>query len=91
MIEKIGDITKRVISNWSVEEDCRDIDIEVIWNKIIDENLKGHTYVNGIKKDVLYIKVDSSCYLSILNMKKNEIIKKLKNKGFKIKRMVLKL
>ena len=90
-MEKIGDITKRVISNWVIEDEGRDIDIEVVWNRIIDENLRGHTYVNGVRNNILYVKVDSSCYLSILNMKKEEIIKKLKNKGFKIKKMVLKL
>ena len=91
MMEKIGDITKRVISNWVIEDEERNFDIEVVWNRIIDENLKGHTYVNGLKNNVLYIKVDSSCYLSILNMKRKEIIKKLENKGFKIKKMILKL
>ncbi len=85
-MEKIGDITKRVISNWIFEDEERNFDIEVVWNRIIDENLKGHTYVNGLKN-----KVDSSCYLSILNMKRKEIIKKLENKGFKIKKMILKL
>mgnify|MGYP000026362341 CR=1 FL=1 len=90
-MEKIGDITKRVISNWVIEDEGRDIDIEVVWNRIIDENLRGHTYVNGLINNILYVKVDSSCYLSILNMKKEEIIKKLKNKGFRIKKMVLKL
>ncbi len=90
-MEKIGDITKRVISNWVIEDERRNIDIEVVWNRIIDEDLRGHTYVNGLKNNILYVKVDSSCYLSILNMKKEEIIKKLKNKGFRIKKMVLKL
>lgn len=90
-MEKIGDITKRVISNWVIEDERRNIDIEVVWNRIIDEDLRGHTYVNGLRNNILYIKVDSSCYLSILNMKKEEIIKKLKNKGFRIKKMVLKL
>jgi len=91
MMEKIGDITKRVISNWVIEDEGRDIDIEVVWNRIIDENLKGHTYVNCLRNNILYVKVDSSCYLSILNIKKGEIIKKLKSKGFRIKKMVLKL
>jgi len=90
-MEKIGDITKRVISNWVIEDEGRNLDIEVVWNRIIDENLRGHTYVNGLINNILYVKVDSSCYLSILNMKKEEIIKKLKNKGFRIKKMVLKL
>ena len=90
-MEKIGDITKRVISNWVIEDERRNLDIEVVWNRIIDENLRGHTYVNGLRNNILYIKVDSSCYLSILNMRKEEIIKKLKNKGFRIKKMVLKL
>lgn len=91
MMEKIGDITKRVISNWVIKDEGRNLDIEVVWNRIIDENLKAHTYVNYLKNNILYIKVDSSCYLSILNMKKEEIIKKLENKGFKIKKIILKL
>ncbi len=92
MIEKIGDITKRVLESLNiVEKNERDFDIEVVWNKIIDEKLIGHSYVNGIKDNILYIKVDSSCYLSLLNMKKKEILKCLNNKGFNIKKIIIKL
>ena len=90
-MERIGDIAKKIISNCIVEEDIRNDDIEVVWSRIVDENLRGHTYVNNFKKDILYIKVDSSCYLSILNMKKEQIIKKLKSKGFRIKKIVFRL
>lgn len=91
MIEKIGDITKRVIHNQGIKEEERNTDIEVVWHKVVDENLKGHTYVNRLKGNKLYVKVDSSCYLSILNMKKQEIIKKLREKGFLVKELVVKM
>ncbi len=91
MIEKIGDITKRIVDIWKTEDKNREIDIDVLWNRIIDDNLQGHTYVKGMKNNILYIKVDSSCYLSLLNMKKKEILKKIKDNGFSIKKIVVKL
>lgn len=91
MIEKIGDIAKRILENWNVCDKERVDDIESVWCRIIDDDLKGHTYVNAFKNGILYIKVDSSCYRTVLNMRKQEIIKRLKRKNFNVKKIVIKL
>lgn len=81
--QKIGEIARKIVKEIKkgVKEDIRVFDIESLWYKIIDENLKGHCYVIGEKKGDLIVKVDGSCYLSELKRKKEKILKKLKEAG----------
>ncbi len=93
-MEKIGNIIGRVISGdksslttTSVSDELlrefRDNgDIDCLWFRIIDEKLRAHSYVENIRRSVLVVRVDSSCYLAEIRMKKGEILSKLKAAGW---------
>ncbi len=90
-MEKIGDIIGKVVpalQQGRPQPVCPDSpneritgDVESVWCRIVDENLRAHSYVECVKKDTLFVKVDSSCYLSALKMKTGEILKKLRDSG----------
>ncbi|MCS7180120.1 MAG: DUF721 domain-containing protein [bacterium] len=82
-IEKIDKIIKKVLNNIEkLPDKNRNVEIGVLWPRIIDDNLKGKSYVLYEKEQKLYIKVEKSCYLSILRMNKKRIMEKLKENGF---------
>jgi len=85
-IERIDKILKNIKEGIEVKlEKSRNIDISVLWPRLIEENLRGKSYVLFEKEGDLYIKVESGCFLSLLRMKKNQIIRKLKESGFNYK------
>jgi hypothetical protein len=85
-IEKIDKILKSVLNNLEIlTEKNRNIDISVLWTRLIDDNLKGKCYVLYEKGGNLYIKVENSCSLFSLRMQKKQIMDKLKEYGFSYK------
>lgn len=83
-IERIDRILKNVLSGIEkLVEKNRNVDISVIWTRLIDENLKGKCYVLYEKEGNLYVKVENSCCLSLLRVQKKEIMKRLKEYGFR--------
>ncbi len=83
MEEKIGEVIKKIINKIDVVEERKIKDIEVLWNRVVDEKIRGYSYTVGIKKNVLIVKVDGSCILNEFRIRKEEIKKKLKNFGIK--------
>ncbi|MBN1445525.1 MAG: DUF721 domain-containing protein [Candidatus Omnitrophica bacterium] len=95
-MEKIGSIIGRVIggngsslkTNSGSDELLKDFrdngDIDCLWFRIVDEKLRAHSYVEHVRRSVLCIRVDSSCYLAEIRMKKGEILSKLKAAGWDI-------
>ncbi len=82
-IERINKIVKNVIKGISIEyEKNRNIDISVIWPRIIDEEARGKSYVLFEKDKNLYVKVESGCLLSVLRLQKKQILNKLREIGF---------
>lgn len=82
-MEKIDKIVKEVIKGIKDKyEKNRNIDISVLWTKLINEKLKGKCYVLYEKEKNLYVKVESSCCLSLLRIQKKQIMNKLKEYGF---------
>lgn len=82
-IEKIDSIVKRVLNKIEPRsEKNRNIDITVLWPRIIDEKKRGKCYVLYEKDKVLYVKVENGCFLSFLRMNKRKIMKKLEEAGF---------
>ncbi|MCM8804755.1 MAG: DUF721 domain-containing protein [Candidatus Omnitrophica bacterium] len=82
-MEKIDKIVKEVIKGMKdIYERNRNIDISVVWTRLIDNGLKGKSYVLYEKEKKLYVKVESSCCLSLLRMQKKRIMEKLKEYGF---------
>jgi len=90
-MEKIASIIGRVISSTEkkgsgkedVFQDIRDSkDIDTLWFKIVDERLRAHSYVENVRRNILFVRVDSSCYLAEGKMKKGEILSRLRAAGW---------
>ena len=81
--ERIGEIARKIIKRIKegIVEENRVLDVDTLWCKIIDEGLKGHCYVLGKRKGILFVKVEGSCYLTELKRRKNNLLKKLKEAG----------
>lgn len=93
-MEKIGNIIGKVIgedgfarttksvSDAPIHEFRDNGDIDCLWFRIVDEKLRAHSYVENIRRGVLFVRADSSCYLAEIRMKKGEILSKLKAAGW---------
>lgn len=94
-VEKIGDIIGRVVpsmknrpsratSGKAVKpRDNTRIggDIESLWCRVVDENMRAHSYVEFLRNGTLFVKVDSSCFLSALAMQRSAILARLREAG----------
>ena len=81
--QRVGEIARKVIEEIKkgIVEENRILDIDTVWCKIIDEDLKGHCYVLEKRKGILFVKVDSSCYLMEFKRRKSQILERLKKAG----------
>jgi predicted nucleic acid-binding Zn ribbon protein len=57
-------------------------DIESTWCKMVDDDIRAHSYVEFLRHDELFVKVDSSCYLTVLKMRSKDILAKLNAAGW---------
>jgi predicted nucleic acid-binding Zn ribbon protein len=91
-MEKIGSIVSRVVDSLGKDagSSAKDRsqseritgDIESAWCKVVNDDIRAHSYVESCRQDELIVKVDSSCYLTLLKMKSKEILEKLKAAGW---------
>lgn len=95
-MERIGDIISKIIPSLNqgkpLVPNGQDFyknrvvgDIEGLWCRVVDEDLRAHSYVEFVRNNTLFVKVDSSCYLSILKMKSRDILTRLQDAGTNIK------
>lgn len=84
-IERIDKILEKVLKDLNYTIENRNMDITVIWPRILDKTLRGKSYVLKEKEGYLYVKVEGSCYLAILRLHKKKILEKLYDYGFKYK------
>ena len=93
-MEKIGSIVSRVMDSLSKDaglsakdrrhgqEERTTGDIESAWCKVVDDESRAHSYVEFLRQDELFVKVDSSCYLTVLKMRSRDILARLKAAGW---------
>lgn len=87
-MEKIGDIIKRVIKGIPYTGTRYLDDIDTLWYRIVDAGIGQHSYVIGVKGDILTVRVDSRCYLTEIKRREGEILSKLHESGWnKIKKI----
>lgn len=78
-IEKLGDLVRKTAGMVSARSRTNRI-LSMKWAEIADRNISEHTDVKGIKKDVLYVRVDSATWLHyIVAFKKKELLRSLQN------------
>ena len=78
-MDKIKDIIREVISKISEKKFESQDKIERIWYSILEKQELKHTRFVGIKNGQVSVHVDSPAWLYQMKMKKNKILKRLKD------------
>ena len=78
-MDPIKDIIPQVIANISQKNPEGQLKIERVWQNIIDEKLKNHTTIGGLKDKALIVHADSPACLFQLNLKRRKLLKQLKD------------
>ncbi|MBL7130324.1 MAG: DUF721 domain-containing protein [Candidatus Omnitrophica bacterium] len=77
-MEQIKSILNDVINNiLKKQQQNPEGDIESIWIRCVRKNVAQHTKTRFFKKGKLYINVENPAWLYELNMKKEDILKRL--------------
>jgi predicted nucleic acid-binding Zn ribbon protein len=78
-VKKLGDLVQKVarIAKAKSKTNRR---LSVKWAEIADRDILEHTDVKGLKKGVLYVKVDSATWLHYITaFKKEELLRSIQN------------
>ncbi len=76
-MDSIGDIVSTVIGNIADKKAAAVVNIEEVWNIVLDVKELEHTQLVGINNGVLFVYVDSSVWLYHFNVRKNNILQKV--------------
>lgn len=74
----IGDVLKSVFERLEKEKKSTKEEIEEVWKSIVGEKGFKHSRPSSLKKNILYVNVDSSVWLHSLSLEKRQILKGLK-------------
>lgn len=77
-MEQIKDIISTVIASMASGRPEIQTKIRIIWEKAWDQKTLKHTAIVGIEKGRLLVHVDSPAWLFQMNLKKREVLEKLK-------------
>ncbi len=83
--DRIKDIIDRMFVDKTEEDLCiaRGGDIDVVWSRVVPENIRAHSYIVKDMKKRLVVRVDSSCYLAEMKFREKDILKRLRDAGIK--------
>jgi len=72
---------RKVLENLEGDNDTGRIsqNPETLWCKIVNEQLRSHSYVETVRGKQLVIKVDSSVYLQELRMMQKQLEEKIRS------------
>ncbi len=79
-MDNIEDIVKRVIGNIADKRGASVVNIEEVWNTVMDVKELEHTQLIGINNGILSVSVDSPAWGYHLKVKKNDILQKVKDR-----------
>jgi len=74
------------------EKDLREKDqLNKILDKILDKETKKHIHPQGVKKNILFFKSDSSAFTYNFNLYKNQILKEVEKVWAEVKEIKVEL
>jgi len=77
-MEKIKNIIPEVVKTLSRKEPQEETKIQRVWDNLLDGKVKKHTKLFGIKEGKIMVCVDSPAWMFHLNLKKNKLLKEIK-------------
>lgn len=75
-IFNIKEVIAKLPSEFRGIENKENIDLKKIWN-LVSESASSHSYPLRLKGKTLFVCVDSSCWLYVLNLSKNKLLYEL--------------
>ncbi|MDD3374186.1 MAG: DUF721 domain-containing protein [Candidatus Omnitrophica bacterium] len=90
-MEEIKNIIQDVVKTLSVKEPQEETKIQRIWDNLLNGKIKKHTKIFGIKEGKMIVCVDSPAWMFHLNLKKNKILKEIREEISEVKEICFKL
>ncbi len=76
-MDSIKDIIPQVLEKISHKKPQEQIEIQRIWQNLVDKKAIGHTAISGLKDGRLTVSVDSSAWLFQMSVMKRRLLKGL--------------
>ena len=73
----VGEILERVFNKFSIDKKLKEVKALKLWEEVMGEKISRHSLPLFVRKGNLFVRVDSSGWLTQLTYLKNEIISKL--------------
>lgn len=89
----VGDVLERVFNKLSLDKKIKEMKALNLWEEVTGEKISRHSFPLFVRKGNLFVKVDSSGWLTQLTYLKNEIISRLNQRlgGGSIKNIYFRL
>ena len=79
-MDNIGDIVKNIIGRMAQRQPDAQHQLEQAWTEILDDKKRAHTRLIGIRDGKVSVLVDSPAWLYQMNINKETILKKLRER-----------
>ena len=90
-MEEIKNIIPTVVKTLSGREPQKETKLQRVWDNLFDGKIKRHTKIFGIKEGKMIVYVDSPAWMFHLNLKKNKIVKEIKEEVSEVKEICFKI
>ncbi|MDP8264879.1 MAG: DciA family protein [Candidatus Aceula lacicola] len=77
-MEEIKNIIPDVVKMLSRKETSEETKIQRVWDSLLEGKIKKHAKIFGIKEGKMMVCVDSPAWMFHLNLKKNKLLKEIK-------------
>ncbi len=76
----VADLLPALVKKLGLTQRRADAEVLRAWNQLVDPNIAAHAQPAGIRKGTLFVKVDSSVWLSeIVRYRRREILERLQS------------
>jgi predicted nucleic acid-binding Zn ribbon protein len=73
-------VVSKVLGDLKMDSRCAEIEIVKVWNSLLDPNIAAHAQPANLRNGTLFVRVDSSVWLSeIVRYRRKEILDRLQN------------
>ncbi|MFQ5834406.1 MAG: DciA family protein [bacterium] len=89
----VGEVLERVFNKLSLDKKLKEVKALKLWEEVTGEKISRHSFPLFVRKGNLFVRVDSSGWLTQLTYLKNEIISRLNQRlaGESIKNIYFRL
>jgi len=90
-MEDIRSVLQSVMGSLSSKTTVKEEDVHSVWKSSVEEKMREHTEVFGIKNDALYVSVDCSAWMYQCRIQTKKLLKKIQHHFPKIQKIYFKI